>query len=418
MEIFTKSFNTFTKYQTHPLNVVSNFVCTTVSIYSITNIVSNYLPHNIQICTYFSFLSFLFVSMNIKDFISSCIYFEVIRSYSDLEISNMLCIFMFMCSNILQELSHCICNEQTYLQTHLFCCNMYYNYNKLLYILYIGTTSLKQLVCFIFPHKVFYFNLEAETKTNSLVIEDWVKKQNISSNVTSHWWSSDCENEIQHNVEYISDTVNNLITISLNDPTCCVSNIEEMNEIYVSANKNVFYTSDSVFYNKHIDGPFYFFPFCSVYRFIFAINANNNIETVMDYDNSNYILSNGDVLGFDFNREIHFIRNLNKNTTDPRITLKLHFLVCPKYLWWIGFLLKKITSLYDLHARKLFLYTISPNNTMEKLTAKFVLICTHTTFIIEKFIGFHNVILFLIYYYAMSSKSHYISPSFGISYIS
>ena len=68
--------------------------------------------------------------------------------------------------------------------------------------------------------------------------------------------------------------------------------------------------------------------------------------------NQEYTLSDGDVAGFDFNREIHFIKNneggVNK---EPRITLKLHYVVYPKCLWPLGKLLAALTTGYAQRQR-------------------------------------------------------------------
>lgn len=61
--------------------------------------------------------------------------------------------------------------------------------------------------------------------------------------------------------------------------------------------------------------------------------------------NQEYTLTDGDVAGFDFNREIHYIKN-NEGAVnaEPRITLKLHYVVYPKCLWPLGKLLALLTT--------------------------------------------------------------------------
>ena len=58
-------------------------------------------------------------------------------------------------------------------------------------------------------------------------------------------------------------------------------------------------------------------------------------------------LSDGDAVGFDYNREIHVISDLPTKNTDRRITLKLHYVVYPKCLWPLGKLLALLTTRYD-----------------------------------------------------------------------
>ena len=76
---------------------------------------------------------------------------------------------------------------------------------------------------------------------------------------------------------------------------------------------------------QHIDGPYYLLPFASVYRVLVAVTENQQIQTVLPMCMKTFTITNGDVLGFDFNREIHYIQNhpTNKNK-GFRVVLKLH----------------------------------------------------------------------------------------------
>ena len=75
-----------------------------------------------------------------------------------------------------------------------------------------------------------------------------------------------------------------------------------------------------------------------------ALSLLNKLHQV----NQEYTLTDGDVAGFDFNREVHYIKN-NEDAVnaEPRITLKLHYVVYPKCLWPLGKLLALLTTGYD-----------------------------------------------------------------------
>ncbi len=66
-------------------------------------------------------------------------------------------------------------------------------------------------------------------------------------------------------------------------------------------------TSDQVFYTKHIDGPYAWFPFCSVYRIIVGMDANQEFSTHFPMQPKSLTLGRGDACCFDFNRELHYI---------------------------------------------------------------------------------------------------------------
>jgi hypothetical protein len=71
-----------------------------------------------------------------------------------------------------------------------------------------------------------------------------------------------------------------------------------------------------------------------------GITANTEIETVFPMVNadSRFTLTFGDVVGFDFNREIHRIQLVEGGTpnVNPRVALKLHYVVYPKAFWLLG----------------------------------------------------------------------------------
>ena len=80
--------------------------------------------------------------------------------------------------------------------------------------------------------------------------------------------------------------------------------LDGMNEVYVSSPHTVKNTSDEVFYTRHIDGPYYFVPFASCYRMIIGLDANEEITTKFPMVPTELAAQNGDVLAFDFHREV------------------------------------------------------------------------------------------------------------------
>jgi hypothetical protein len=107
--------------------------------------------------------------------------------------------------------------------------------------------------------------------------------------------------------------------------------IDEMNEIYVSSIGAG--GSDKVFETDHLDGPFFFLPFCKVYRCIICMNENRSIYTSFPTKNQMFFMKKGDFLVFDYNRDVHSIHKLSEvEDTSPRNLLKLHYIVYPPYL--------------------------------------------------------------------------------------
>lgn len=294
----------------------------------------------------------------------------------------------------------------------------------LIYNIKVGNVFLKDILHQIIPYPQRFFFV-INDKKHSAIIQSWVYNQILdkSRKITKHWWYNSLKLSQKESFNEIRKKIKREFKHHLDN--LCVESIEEMDEIYVSANNRIENSSDTVFYNKHIDGPYYLFPFCSVYRCIYAINKNINIDTYIDRTNEKFTLSKGDCLLFDFNREIHYIsknntihrvisfnsdtmtETTNSDTTssdcdsdyeyekDPhRITLKIHFITYPKYLKYFAMILKYLNIQYNKNARKLFLYTITPTSLCEKMVAKQILFTTKATYLIEKYISFQTIFIF------------------------
>jgi hypothetical protein len=80
----------------------------------------------------------------------------------------------------------------------------------------------------------------------------------------------------------------------------------------------------------------------------------------------------GDVLAFDFNREVHYITRdeTKREISDQfRITLKLHYCVYPRVLAPLGWLMSYMNMNYNMSFRALFLKTLKPDTFYEHFLA-------------------------------------------------
>ena len=85
-----------------------------------------------------------------------------------------------------------------------------------------------------------------------------------------------------------------------------ISVISGMNEVYVSGPAKGG-SSDTVFTTRHIDGPWALVPFCSTYRCILGLDSSGVYTTVFPNIPDELTCREGDIVCFDYNREIHFI---------------------------------------------------------------------------------------------------------------
>jgi hypothetical protein len=80
----------------------------------------------------------------------------------------------------------------------------------------------------------------------------------------------------------------------------------------------------------------------------------------------------GDVLAFDFNREVHYItrdEQMKEMSDKFRVVLKLHYCIYPRVLAPLGWLMNWCNTKYNQSFRALFLKTINPSSLYEHFLA-------------------------------------------------
>jgi hypothetical protein len=259
-------------------------------------------------------------------------------------------------------------------------------------------------------------------------IREWVIKQEPSINTSTYWRCKDLPPNIN---ELFSNISNNKKIIRMfkrfygND--YAVDILQDMDEIYVSPplNNNINFkknASDNIFYTRHIDGPFFYIPFASCYRVIVGLDDNRDIMTVFNIIPETYIIKTGDVVGFDFHRECHYITPIIRyrediiNTKKFRVILKMHYCVYPSWAFAFGFILSKLSIIYNKLFRNLFLFTLKPHNRCIKYLANIMIISTKVYHDIEFYIG-NNNIQFIILIYCISININYYVFLFSSSFI-
>ena len=266
-------------------------------------------------------------------------------------------------------------------------------------------------------------------------IRDWVILQEPSTTISSSWKYNDLPQDVK---EMFYNTTKDKKIIEMfrrlfgssgssgtsgSDSGYKIDILHDMNEIYVSPQKDFEKNaSDNIFYTRHIDGLFFYIPFASCYRVIIGLDDNKDIMTIFNMTHETYIIKAGDVVGFDFHRECHYISPIiwNDGNATPtalatqekkyRVILKIHYCVYPYWAIVFGFILGKLTILYNRLFRYLLL-TIFKRSKHHKRSkclayfAKLMSISTHIYHDIEFYIGYNNIEYLLILYY-ISSNLH------------
>lgn len=249
--------------------------------------------------------------------------------------------------------------------------------------------------------------------SNNIDIErlrDWVISQNPANDNSSHWWYSELPADISLLYSKIARN-QNILDMLVKNTKCNVDIINDMNEIYVSApQKDSHTTSDKIFYTKHIDGPYYLFPFASCYRVIIGLDDNSNVITCFNMIPEDTTVAKGDAVAFDFHRECHYIYNKTANIINGhRVVLKIHYCIYPWWAYYFGKTLSRLSINYNRNFRNLFLFTLNTENAEEKYKkylAYSMILTTQIFHNIEYYIGYNNI-SFACFLYYIGYMTHY-----------
>lgn len=251
-----------------------------------------------------------------------------------------------------------------------------------------------------------------EFKKNVDIIEKYCNNLKHKNGLTTHIYVNDFDKEIYETIQelILSKPVMDHINSKYNkNNDNKILPINEMNELYISDLNSK--GSDNVFINKHIDGPFMFIPGCKCIRLLLGLKGNKNIETVFVSERKKNVLEKYDILSFDYNRDLHYIRNNNLNDdNNNRIILKLHYAIIPKWMDNFSDTFKNLNSNYNTWARNNFLYSQNPKTLSEKVISFNINAVTNINAFTVEYIGWHNIIiliLMLIYFIFNKNIKHY-----------
>ena len=238
---------------------------------------------------------------------------------------------------------------------------------------------------------------DTETEKAFEKLKKWAVQNMKNSAISHHWWYSELQVDIRQLIDVCTSSAKmTKMFTSIFDPLLYnIEIIPEMNEIYISGENrtNEYMQSDRVFFIPHIDGPFIWMPYVSVYRCMIGLNENKRIVTHFSRQLEKKKVQTGDVLAFDYNREIHYISVCSDVEAEPRVALKIHYCIYPKCLYWVGMCMYSLNVSYNRTLRGLFLETIQPDTYFSRLKGSIIVIATHTYVSIERYIGYRNLFL-------------------------
>ena len=121
--------------------------------------------------------------------------------------------------------------------------------------------------------------------------------------------------------------------------------ITDMDELYIPSID----VSSSSYVNEQkqqkigfYDGPFFFLPYCHVYKCIVGIQGNDSIHSFFPNENKDLLIHRNEFVAFNYNRDAHYVYKCENNndeeedytmvTEDENIMLKIHFIIFPTFL--------------------------------------------------------------------------------------
>eukprot|EP00752_Nemacystus_decipiens_P018312 g16428.t1 len=281
--------------------------------------------------------------------------------------------------------------------------------------------------------RVLAVNLRAAGLRRDLAaIRKWAVGHGPSRDTTTHWWFSDLAGGEAGEAAAFSrvaecSEIDSMFRKKFPRETYAVDCISGMNEVYVSGPAKSG-SSDTVFTTRHTDGPFALLPFCSTYRCILGLDSSAVYTTV--FPNAPALTTTcrtGDIVCFDYNREVHFIEGYAKAKEEQarlapadggdgyRIVLKLHYCVYPRVLWPLGKLAAALSTGYNILFRSLFLFTLTPSGVSSRVMAFLVV---NVTILYRAAIetGFQNI-LYVAALFAAGRLVHPVVFLVGTSFV-
>ena len=317
----------------------------------------------------------------------------------------------------LQDLAHYLCQEATYMGSYI---------HAKPYMLVIHSVWLMPLVidavlmrhCFL-PKIVIRNNCLVVKVACTKAVEDmrnWINQNIPSIPETTHVWPHREEGTHQQCLDLENDAsimagFRKIFPKHHYD----VLPVQDMNEIYVTAvgaKKEI--NSDAVFYTPHTDGPYWFLPGCSLYRVLVGLTPNTMVRTNfnLQHETQNQILDMYGVVGFDYNRELHWIDHVpGAKNTERRSLLKLHYIIYPKGWHAYGKLAATLNTNYNTWARGNFLRTLRPKSLYEYGLAWWIWLTTWFNSIFEEYCGWTNLV-YIATAYALGPTPFLILTSF------
>ena len=140
------------------------------------------------------------------------------------------------------------------------------------------------------------------------------------------------------------DSNNSSDVIISNNKEWDIMPIIDMDELYIPSidvSSLTYINEQKQKKTRFYDGPFFFLPYCHVYKCIVGIQGNDSIHSYFPDDNKDILIHRNEFIAFNYNRTAHYIYKTENNddetdytmvAEDECIMLKIHFIIFPTFL--------------------------------------------------------------------------------------
>ena len=324
---------------------------------------------------------------------------------------------------VLQDVAHWLCVEPTYLGSYI-TTNPTALVLHSFWLLPLVLDSVLMRSCFL-PHLVPRNSVvlvkQIQCVSEVLSLREWVTKNVAAITETTHLWphkQGESMSKWASAIEMDPAIFKGFRQV-FDEVHYDILPVVPMNEIYVTAvgDRNVI-NSDKVFYTPHTDGPFWFTPGASLYRVLVGLTPNTLVRTRFNNQYGpavDHVLDMKEALGFDYNKELHWIDHTDEPNQERRSLLKLHYVVYPKGWHTYGRLVAKWNTQYNTWARGNFLETLRPDSFKQKILAWWIWLTTWSNALFVLHIGWWNLVYILgsLVLGTLNNKFHFTALPIG-----
>lgn len=388
----------FHPYHKHDLNVFLHLLTTGLGVWGAIQMAVT-LDYQVAIFAYAAIIAlttpFLTAALH-SAFVVGCLMISIESIPLDVDPLK-LCALTIAAGYGLQDLAHYLCVEKTMMSSYITSNpSMLLIHSLWLMPLVIDAVKMRS---FFLPNVVTRNRNVVVKVASTKAVEDlreWINTNIPETPLTTHVWphkqdQTDKATTALENDAGIMAGFRKIFAAKHYD----VMPVVEMNEIYVTAvgaKKEI--NSDAVFYTPHTDGPYWWLPGASLYRVLVGVTPNQMVRTRFNLQHESFdqVLNTYMALGFDYNRELHWIDHVpGAVNKERRSLLKLHFIIYPKGWHQYGKFCATLNATYNTWARNNFLRTLRPEGILDKANAWWIWVTTWTNALMENNIGWANL---------------------------